>query len=388
MLKFHYRCTECGREYDITPDLMLCPQCGAEQRVGQPLHGVLEVVIDGSAGRLDDWHELLPVEREFFPPLPVGNTPMWRPVNLRVQLGFPHLFIKDDTVNPTGSLKDRASYLVAAFAKKFDIGKVVVASTGNAGSSMAGVGAGAGLEVRLFVPESAPRAKLVQALQYGAKLMPVAGNYDLAFDLSLEYSRKHGGLNRNTAYNPMTIEGKKTVAVEIFTQLGRMPDYVFVPVGDGVILAGTYKGFLDIVKLGFAEKIPTIYAVQAEGSSAVCRALATGRFEPVPSQTVADSISVDAPRNGFLAVKLLKQHGGKCITVSDAQILSAQKKLSETTGLFAEPAAAASFAGFLKVRDEIPRDATVVLLITGTGLKDIDAASQIIEFPDKSISSV
>jgi len=389
MKKFFYRCTQCGQEYEISPEIMLCPVCAAEQKPDEPLRGVLQVVAEGKTPDPRNIYEFLPVEKEFFPDMPVGSTPLWRPKNLRKILGFPNLFLKDDTANPTGSLKDRASFLVAAFAKKFGIKKIVVASTGNAGSSMAGVGACAGLEVILFVPKTAPRAKLVQALQYGAKLMPVDGNYDLAFDLSLQYSKKHGGLNRNTAYNPMTIEGKKTVAIEIFNQIGGIPDYVFVPVGDGVILAGTYRGFEDLQKFGLAKKIPTIYAVQSEGSCAVCRALATGNFDrPIPSKTIADSISVDIPRNGYYAVELLRRHNGKCITVSDEEILRAQKILSETTGLFAEPAGATSLAGFIKVKDQIPADATVVLLITGTGLKDIDSATKILEFPDGAIKSV
>lgn len=362
---------------------MLCRRCSVHQKPNEPLRGVLEVLLEGSAQAPFSPLDLLPVEKEFFPKIPVGNTPLWEPENLRNRYGFPNLFIKDDTLNPTGSLKDRASFLVAAFARKHGIKDVALASTGNAASSMAGVGAAAGLNVVIFIPKAAPKAKRVQSLQYGARVMLVDGTYDKAYDLSLEYTKKEGGFNRNTAYNPLTIEGKKTVGIEIFQQLERLgkkaPDNVFVPVGDGVILSGVYKAFLDLEKLHLIDRIPTIYAVQAEGSSAIARALEHGSFEVKPSHTIADSISVDAPRNGVLALKELQTYGGRGVQVSDDAILEAQKELSSSTGLFTEPAAAAAFAGFLAVKDTLDKESTTVLLVTGNGLKDIDSAQKKLE---------
>jgi threonine synthase len=387
LIEFGYVCSECGRDYAITPEMMVCPSCSREQQSNRPLRGVLEV---GWVGALDgtwDVLDLLPVERRFFPPIPVGGTPLWAPQNLRDELGYPNLFIKDDTLNPTASLKDRASFLVAAFARKHGIRDIVVASTGNAASSMAGVGAAAGLQVTLFVPKTAPRAKMVQSLQYGARVVPVDGNYDRAFELSLEYARVRGYLSRNTAYNPLTIEGKKTVALEIYRQLGRAPDYIFVPVGDGVILAGLYKGFRDLRQLGVIDRVPVIYAAQAEGSSGITRAFRSGDFDTAYSaQTVADSISVDVPRNGYHAVKQLREFGGRCVTTTDEAILGAQQRLASSTGLFAEPSAAAAFAGFLASMEEIPPEATVVLLVTGSGLKDIDSAMRVITLPKRAVS--
>ncbi|MED5435254.1 MAG: pyridoxal-phosphate dependent enzyme, partial [SAR324 cluster bacterium] len=201
---------------------MLCPECSSTHKSGRPLNGVLEVELSGTLEGNDPL-DFLPVERQYFPAIPVGNTPLWHPENLQKKYGFPELYLKDDGVNPTGSLKDRASFLVAAFARKHHIREVVVASTGNAGSSMAGVGAAAGLKVKLFLPKTAPPAKMIQALQYGADLVLADKNYDQAFSLSLEYSNTRGGMNRNTAYNPMTIEGKKTVSIELFNQLKKAP---------------------------------------------------------------------------------------------------------------------------------------------------------------------
>jgi len=387
-LRYSYICSECDRSFDISSDLMVCPHCSEEQKPNQPLRGVLEVHIEGKVERDFDIFDLLPVEREYFPPIPVGGTPLWTPLNLRRITGFSELYIKDDSLNPTGSLKDRASYLVAAFARREGLTKVVVASTGNAASSMAGVGAAADLKIRIFIPASAPQAKRVQALQYGAEVVLVDGNYDRAYELSMEYTREHGGLNRNTAYNPLTIEGKKTAALEIYKQLGEAPDFVFVPTGDGVIIGGMYKGFKDLLNLGLIEKIPIMYAVQAEGSCAICRALETKVFsESYQSKTVADSIAVDVPRNGFYALTYLEAYNGRGVTVEDGEIIAAQRMLASTTGLFAEPAASAALAGFLKEKGNIPTSAKVVLLVTGNGLKDIDAAMQGVLSRDK-ISNV
>ena len=372
---------------------MLCPECSSTHKSGQPLNGVLEVELSGTL-ESNDPLEFLPVEGQYFPAIPVGNTPLWQPEKLQKIYGFPELYLKDDGVNPTGSLKDRASFLVAAFARKHGIREVVVASTGNAGSSMAGVGAAAGLKVKLFLPKTAPQAKMIQALQYGADLVLADKNYDQAFSLSLEYSNTRGGMNRNTAYNPMTIEGKKTVSIEIFKQLKKAPDHVFVSVGDGVIMSGVYKGFRDLLQLGRIDKIPVVHAVQASGSDAICRAMESGDFDgqaesPVrAAKTVADSISVDTPSNGHLALKNLKAFGGHCFTVTDEEILCAQKELSSTCGLFSEPAAATAYAGFLKQKAALDSNETCVVLLTGNGLKDINSATAKIVVPEKSINSL
>ena len=385
-MEFYYRCTECGLTFDIRPNVSLCPACNSQQNPLRPLRGVLETVCEGKP-QIDYTdnaekfiHCLLPVEHRYFPSIPVGRTPMWEPSNLREKIGMTSLYIKDDTLNPTGSLKDRASFLVAAFARKYKINDIVVASTGNAASSMAGVGAAAGLKVKIFIPSSAPKAKMVQALQYGAEVNLVDGTYDAAFDKSIEYTSKYGGLNRNTAYNPLTLEGKKTAALEMFINAGRVPDNIFVPVGDGVILGGLYRGFIDLYEKGYSDRIPKIYSVQAAGSSSINRALSSGDFtDPEPSSTIADSISVDIPRNGYFALNMLKKYSGEGVTVTDEEILQAQKLLSSAAGLFAEPSSASVLAGLQKVRNRIADDSHTVLLVTGNGLKDIDGAMRILD---------
>ncbi len=389
VITFNYTCSECGQRYSIDPHQYVCALCSERQADDQPLSGVLEVELQGSTvGKAIDIGELLPVDERFFPPIPVGNTPLWEPGILREELGFEAFYIKDDGANPTSSFKDRASYLVSAFAKQYGIDTIVVASTGNAGSSMAGIGAAARQKVILFLPKTAPPAKLIQALQYGAVVHRVDGNYDHAYDLSLAYTQAVGGMNRNSGYNPMTIEGKKTVALELFRQLKRAPDVLFVGTGDGCIVAGVYKGFRDLKQLGYIEDIPQIFSVQSDTSDALYRAFNTGRFENLPSRTIADSICVDVPRNGIHALSQLRTYGGKVITVSDEMILASQARLSRSTGLFTEPASAAAFAGFLQVKSEIPRDAVIVILATGNGLKDSAAAARGIAVPERLVRSL
>lgn len=388
MIRFNYRCTICSATYEISPEYTVCPQCAVEQQADQPLYGILEVELHGAAGGEFTLAELLPIEPEFFPPIPVGNTPLWEPRRLREMTGLKHLFIKDDGANPTASFKDRASCLVSAAARKFNISEITLASTGNAGSSMAGIGAAAGQHINLFLPESAPPAKLIQALQYGARVFRVKGNYDKAYDLSLFYSRQKGGMNRNTAYNPLTIEGKKTVSLELFAQLGRAPDLVFVSVGDGCILAGVYKGFKDLVQLGYIDQVPKIVGVQAETSDALFRAFQSGVFENIPTSTVADSICVDVPRNGTHALSLLKTYGGEMMTVTDQEILEAQSELSRSTGLFTEPAGAAAYAGLRKKIEGMEPESLVVVLTTGNGLKDTGSAALSVEVPEQCIDTI
>lgn len=382
-IEWFYRCASCDRTYDIAPGRYLCDACAHSQRAERPLAGVLEAHWEGDPppDRIP-----LPVAAKWFPPIPVGDTPMWAPARLRAANGAPGLWLKDDTCNPSGSLKDRASYLVAAFAREHGIEEVVLASTGNAASSMAAIGAAAGLRVKVFLPAAAPVAKRIQVLEYGAELVRVDGNYDRAYDLSLDHTRRTRALSRNTAYNPLTIEGKKTVAFEMVEDLAAAgagaPDHVFVPVGDGVILAGVYRGFENLLRLGRVATMPTIWACQAEGSSAIARAFQTPHSETDPfgpphaATTLADSISVDVPRNGLHALAKLRRHRGRVVVVDDAAILAAQKALAAGSGLFGEPSSCAAFAGWLSVRESVPSDTNCVVMITGSGLKDIASAAR------------
>ncbi|MCU7494366.1 MAG: threonine synthase [Ignavibacteria bacterium] len=387
--EFIYECSLCGKTYPISRDIMLCPECRESDLRGRPLKGVLKVKMPGgmenskNPGEAFDVHDYLPIEKKFFPGLPVGNTPLIKAHNLEKLLAFQNIYLKFDALNPTGSFKDRASYLVSASAKKWHENKIVVSSTGNAASSMCGIAAAAAQRVFVFMPWDAPRAKLVQCLQYGACLIPVKGTYDDAFDLSLEFSKRTGILNRNTAYNPMTLEGKKTASFEILRQMkGRKISHLFLPVGDGVVLSGIVKGFCDLKFLGLTEEIPCIVGVQAETSSFLYSAFYEDKIDlNYKARTAADSISVNVARNAYTAVKDLREVKGKMLLVSDNEILDSQRLISEATGLFCEPSSAAAFAGFLKMKDSIPPKENVVVLLTGHGLKDIEFSSKKLKFP-------
>ncbi|NTW31255.1 MAG: threonine synthase [Bacteroidetes bacterium] len=318
------------------------------------------------------------------PYLKVGNSPLYKITSLDNNLLNFELFLKDDSQNPTFSFKDRASAIVSAFAKENGIDTIVAASTGNAGSSLAGICAAQKQKAIVFVPAKAPKAKLTQILMYGAQIVPVDGTYDNAFDLSIEATKKFGWYNRNTAYNPFTIEGKKTVSFELFAQLNQnVPDRIFVPVGDGVIISGVYKGFEDLLKLGIIDKIPVIVAVQAIGSSNIINNIERENFISAPSNTIADSISVDIPRNFNMAKKFIVENKGKTLAVSDEEIISASKVLSMRTGIFAEPAAATAFAGFLSYywNGRLEKDSKNIVLLTGSGLKDLNAVQSVIDIP-------
>jgi threonine synthase len=247
----------------------------------------------------------------------------------------------------------------------------------------------------IFVPESAPQAKVAQLLIFGARVFLVRGTYDQASDLCVAASKEFGWYCRNTSYNPYTTEGKKTCALEICEQLAyaphrtagaykpgdrqwRAPDRIVVSVGDGNILGGTWKGLEDLATMGWIDSMPKLVGVQAEGSAACFNAWLAGTEEikPVNPDTLADSINVGLPRDGRRAVRAVRATGGKFLTVSDAEILGAIKELGRTAAVFAEPAAAAAYAGLAKSAraGEIDRDETVVVIITGSGLKDIKNA--------------
>ena len=379
-----YRCTDCGQTFSRDEVRYLCPDCARAYRPGIPLVGVLEALFDyGAIARAFDrdapnWELFCPVEKAFHPPFPVGNTPLIQVERLGAELGLDQLWVKNDGLNPSGSLKDRASFLVAAEARRLGMDLIVTASTGNAASALAAVCASAGLRALIFVPEKAPRAKLAQMLLCGATLVPVKGTYDDAFRLSLEYTRERGGLNRNTAYHPLTLEGKKTAGLEIWAQLGfRVPEAILVPVGDGVILGGVHKAFLDLQRAGLIDRLPRLIGVQAERSDALHRYVTTGRYsDALHPATLADSISVACPSNAHGARRAILESAGATLTVTDAEILEAQALLASRTGIFTEPASAAALAGLVKLQagpGRLPLSGSVVLLATGHGLKDVEA---------------
>jgi len=391
MTEFVYQCSNCGRRYQRDEVRYLCPLCARDYRPGIPLLGVLSAQFDYTVIRKKfskanpDWSLFSAVEEKFFPPISVGNTPFFKTKALGKRFDFDNLWLKNDGLNPSASLKDRASFLVVAEANRLLEKTVVTASTGNAASALAAVCAAAQKRALIFVPENAPKPKLVQMILYGAMVIPVRGTYDDAFRLSLEYTAKRGGLNRNTAYHPLTIEGKKTVGLEIWQQNSwRVPDAILVPVGDGVIISGVHKAFCDLKSAGLISRTPRLVCVQTERSNAIHHYIESGIYGNAANpDTIADSISVSVPSNAHLARKAVLESGGFSITVSDDEILQAQGLLAATTGIFAEPASSAVVAALKKLRGSkrLGRKEQIVLLITGHGLKDVETAMRNIQLP-------
>jgi threonine synthase len=378
-------CVLCGRRYQPADVAYACPACGSlgvlvvhfdYERVAAHLRpGALAANRDPTMWR---YRALLPLPegQDGVPPLDVGGTPLYPVARLRAHLGLSHLWLKDDSRNPSGSLKDRASVIAIMRAA----GRTVAcASTGNAASSLATQAASVGLPCVIFVPEHASRAKVVQLLMCGATVFAVQGSYDQAFDLCIAACERFGWYNRNTGYNPYLVEGKKTVGLEIAEQLQwEPPDTVFVPTGDGCIISGVYRAFEDLQRLGLLTRIPRLIAVQSTKSPALVRALESdGVVRACEASTIADGISVGLPRNGAMAVRCIRASQGCGVLVSDQEILAAAKAVASLTGVFAEPSAAASYAGLLRLLDEgrLARDERIVLLVTGSGLKSVEAAA-------------
>lgn len=387
------RCAKCGQRYSLSHVKYTCWQCGPSgtleviynyEELAHSLEGyVKRVGLDGFSFGYEPsmwrYRPLLPVaETSPLPPLQVGWSPLYKASGLRKALNLPNLFVKDDTRNPSASLKDRASQLVVIKAQEAGAKAVATASTGNAAASLAANATVADLPCYIFVPETAPRAKIAQLVNYGAQVFLVKGNYDQCFELCTAACEKYGWYNRNTGFNPFTVEGKKTVALEIAEQLGGAPDKVLVPVGDGCIISGVFKGFYDLWQVGLIEKIPQLVAVQAEGSRAIADALERpdGSIEAVQTSTLADSISVSLPRNGAMAVKHIRESNGFAVTCGDEEILAGMRLLAQKTGIFAEPSAAIVAAALQKLQQSGKLDPAekIVLLVTGNGLKDIDSA--------------
>lgn len=401
-MKFKYVCVDCGKEFVTDEIIYQCPDCAAKQVEGEFPKGYLKVIYDQ-----EDLKKLAKKDHvtiyDFFPytipnpeVYPVGISPIVVPKRLNSQIGLKNVFCKMDAYLPSGSFKDRASQLIAAQAISHNTKKIALASTGNAGAAMSCAGAAYGLDIILFVPETAPINKLMQSVLYGATVVPVKGTYDDAFLLSIEYTKHFGGINRNTAYNPMTIEGKKSVSIELFEQLGRKsPDIVYVPVGDGCIISGVYKGFFDLHQAGLIPKIPRIVCAQSEKSNAISSAFRTGRFKSIQASTRADSISVDIPASGRMAVQYLRTYDGWCTEVTEQEILDAQMALVRTSGIFVEPASATAWAALNKDRDKIftqfGPNASICVLLTGIGFKDMAVFDGRVRLPksiDNSVQAV
>lgn len=400
-----YKCSLCATEYLPGQVTYTCPKDG----------GNLDLVMDYETIRRkfqpeDVTSRAVPSLWKYLPLLPVSepagdSTPLhaagWTPVfalpRLAEKLGLKHLWLKDESRNPSASFKDRASAILVARAQEIKADVIVTASTGNAGAALACMAAAAGQKAVIFAPKSAPPAKVAQLLVFGAKVILVDGTYDDAFDLTVKAADEFSWYCRNTGYNPFTVEGKKTAAFEIWewweeahrdwhkqdSPLDNHPPLtIFVSVGDGNIISGIHKGFKDLLALGWIPNMPRIIGVQAQGSAAIANAFHanTETITPVAATTIADSISVDLPRDGVRAVRAAKETGGTYITVNDDQIIQSIAELGKM-GIFAEPAGATAYAGLAQavVSGIVGSKDPVLVMNTGSGLKDVRAAMQAVQ---------
>lgn len=393
-MRFTYECNDCKRTFETDKVVYQCPQCSKEQEPNTFPKGNLIVRLNkDDAAKLKEkdhvtMYDFFPFEVPDKDVYPVGGTPLARPKRLAKELGLSNLSCKLDGSLPSGSFKDRASQLIAAQALHYGMDKIALASTGNAGAAMSCAGAAYGLDIILFVPETAPVNKLMQSVLYGATVVPVKGTYDDAFALSIAYTDEFGGINRNTAYNPMTIEGKKSISIELFEQMGRkVPEVVYVPVGDGCIFAGVYKGFYDLFECGLIDKMPHLVCAQSTKSNAISLAFKNNEFKSIKdASTRADSISVSSPANGRMAVRYIKESDGWCVEVEDEAIIESQIELTSKAGIFVEPAAACAWAALKKDADHLKEkfgsDVDVCVLLTGTGFKDMSVFESRVSIPD------
>jgi threonine synthase len=386
-----YRCIACAATQAEDFAGFVCPECGGNLDVSYDYPTLAKQLAGGfdeGVPGIGRFSALLPLQqpRRGFA-VKVGGTPLYHARRLGERIGLSRLYLKDETLNPSASLKDRASAVAVGRALDIGAGVVAVASTGNAGSSLACLAAASGLQAVVFVPVDAPPAKLTQMLAFGARVLAVRGNYDDAYDLCLAASREFGWFNRSTGYNAFTREGKKTCSFEIWQDLdGQVPDRIVVPSGDGNIISAIWKGWCDLHAVGLVERLPKIDCVQSERSAAIAHTIHDIQrtdgpvadwpgvvLHAVKAATLADSIAVDRPRDGLAAVRAVIESGGAAVTVADEDMLAAIPEMARACGVFPEPAAAAPWAAVKKMvaNEQIAPDERVVCIVTGNGLKDI-----------------
>ena len=400
------KCLICGAEYRPDEIEYVCPKHGDD--------GIVDVQYDYELiGRrispttlaenrdytIWRYKPLLPIKPESpVPPLTVGWTPLYRADRLAAGLGLKHVWVKDEGREPSASFKDRASAIAVVKGRERGAEVITTSSTGNAGAALSALCASVGQKNVIFLPESAPPAKVAQLLVYGSTVIMVRGTYDDAFELCAEAAKEFGWYNRNTGYNPYMTEGKKTASLEICEQLGwDAPDRIFVSVGDGCVIGGVHKGLKDLMALGWIKKMPKIMGVQAAGSAALYDAWRTGidamQMTPIDAQTIADSISAGLPADRIKGLAAVRETNGAYIKVTDDEILAAIPVLARGSGVFAEPAGAAAYAGLVKAVAEglVDPEERIVVLSTGNGLKDIASARKSVGEPmvvDKDLAAV
>ncbi len=380
---YELRCTVCGQVVGADLTEGTC-RCGGVLSVDWDVERAARILTAGTlAARpatMLRYRELLPLAG-VDPALGAIVTPLLEAPALAAATGVGSVAVKVEGMQPSGSLKDRASAIAAARAQALGHRELACASSGNAATAMAAQSAAQGLRATVFVPRRLPAQKLLQLHAYGARILVVDGPYEAAYALCQQAAPRFGWYNRNCAQNPYLVEGKKTCGLEIAEQtVGDPPDWVAVPVGDGCTIAAIWKGMRELNELGLAHALPRMLGVQASAAATTADAWRENvAVEAVESRyaaaaTVADSIAVTHPHNGARAVEAIRDSGGAMVTVGDDAIAAATLELPSLTGVFAEPAAAATLAGVRAARAQgmIGAAERVVLVTTGIGFKNLD----------------
>ena len=385
------KCRECGQDYPISP-VHVCETCFGPLEVTYDYAKIRAVltrsVIEKRPHNLWRYRELLPVDSEPQIGPHSGFTPLMKMTRLGKELGLKNLYIKDDTVNhPTLSYKDRVVSVAISKALEFGFKTVSCASTGNLATAVAAHAARAGLNCYIFMPEGVESGKIVGSSIYGAQVITIRGNYDDVNRLCSEIADKYGWAFVNINLRPYYTEGAKTFGFEVAEQLGwRLPDHIVVPTAGGTILPKVAKAFKELKEVGLVKGGDfKIHSAQASGSAPVIHALHKGTdlITPVKPDTIAKSIAIGNPADGFYVLRAVRESGGWGDSASDAEIIDAIKLLARTEGIFAEPAGGTTLAVTLKLlkQGRIKPDEIVVVSITGNGYKTLEAVANAIQQP-------
>ncbi len=377
------KCRECGREYAVDP-IYVCEFCFGPLEVVYDYDGIRDVLtreeILSRPQNLWRYKELMPIDGEPTSGLNSGFTPLVKADKLGGYLGLKELYVKDDTVtHPTLSFKDRVVAVALSKAREFGFDTVACASTGNLAHSVSAHGAAGGFKRFIFIPASLERSKIVASLAYEPNLIAVDGNYDEVNRLCSEVANKYPWAFVNINIRPFYAEGSKTQGYEIVEQLGwRAPDAVVVPCASGSLMTKIWKSLKEMKQIGLIGEVQTkVFSAQATGCSPIVRAIKEGVdvIKPVKPDTVAKSLAIGNPADGFYATQVIKESGGFGADVSDSEIIEAIKLLARTEGIFAETAGGVTLASAMKLIESghIAKDAVTVLSITGNGLKTKEA---------------
>ncbi|MGD6806284.1 MAG: threonine synthase [Candidatus Bathyarchaeia archaeon] len=399
----HQECINCKATYSIDEIVYFCRKCG----------DILEIKFEANeltqAAKTSDWKTKPLSVWRYRPFMPIhestkivtlgeGGTGLHRSERLGNELGIKNLYIKNEGENPTGSFKDRGMTVGVTKAVELGARHVICASTGNTSASLAAYAARAGIRCTVLIPSGKiAYGKLSQAMIHGAKVLQVKGNFDEALEFVLKLAEKHRDIYLLNSINPFRIEGQKSLGYEICDQLNyEAPDRIIIPVGNAGNISAVWKGLKEFYELGLIKKLPKMTGIQASGSAPIAQAIKTNAKKIVPvehPETVATAIRIGAPVSWKKAVNAIRESHGTAETVTDDEILDAQKTLARVEGIFVEPASASSIAGLKKLikRGVIMENEKVVCITTGHGLKDPDTAIKQSEKPievDAEISAI